>query len=323
MESSVLPRYFGYGEVLEYLGGQWHQLIHAVENSLASFSSGHVIQPVRTSVPLGKHEGFLFSMQAYDKKEEALASKLVTVYPRNKKIGLPSIQATVLHYDVTNGNLLAIMDGEVITCMRTAAASAVATKYLAPKDPKILAILGSGSQARSHYQALSHLFNFEKVHVWNIHQDSANNFVSEIQNGGQSAVSFASVEECVKDADVIVTVTMATSPILQKEWVKTGAHINAVGAPVPTWQELSCELMRSSVVYVDSKEGALVESGDIIISQAEIYAEIGEVVLGKKDAFRSETTVFKSLGMAVEDVAAAKLVYSQFLLKKGTSPGNR
>lgn len=321
MESRNPPLHFGHGEISEYLGGQWHQLIQAVENALASFSSGEVIQPVRTLVPMEEHEGLLFSMQAYNKKENALASKLVTVYPQNKKIGLPSIQATVLLYNVTNGNLLAIMDGEIITCMRTAAASAVATKYLAPKDPKILAILGSGKQARSHYQALSCLFNFEKVHVWNIHQDSANDFVAEIQNDGQNAVSFTSAKECVKDADVIVTVTMATSPILQKEWVKTGAHINAVGAPVPTWQELSCDLMRSSVVYVDSKEGALVESGDVIISQAEIYAEIGEVVLGKKEAFPGKTTVFKSLGMAVEDVAAAKLVYNQFLLKKGP-PGN-
>ncbi|XP_075544305.1 ketimine reductase mu-crystallin isoform X3 [Dermacentor variabilis] len=202
-----------------------------------------------------------------------------------------------------------VMDAIEITAYRTAAASAVATKYLATEGPKILAVLGSGTQARSHVRIMTTMFRFEQVRIWNHRESSAASLVQELAAHGISARYEASAEDAVRDADVVVTATSSPKPVLQAGWLKKGAHVNAVGAPRPDWQELSEELMRQAVVYVDSTEGARAESGDVIISGADIFAEIGEVVLGAKENRRSDTTVFKSLGMAMEDVLAADLVY--------------
>jgi len=221
----------------------------------------------------------------------------------------------VLLNDSTSGKLKAILDGDLITKMRTPAASLVATQYLATKE-EVLAILGSGAQARSHFQAFTNFYSFNEILIWNIRKESALKLAKEINDLGWNCKVCDTVEAAVKNADIIITATMATKPILKKEWVKDGAHINAIGAPVPEWQELESDLMLSSVVYVDSKEGALSESGDIIQSKAPIYAEIGEVILGLKEAFPQKTTIFKSLGMAAEDVAAAEIVYANYKAKK-------
>ncbi|XP_054720461.1 ketimine reductase mu-crystallin-like isoform X2 [Uloborus diversus] len=300
-ESGYQPIYLNKEKVLECLQDEWGHLIEETKRALKSYSAGKVEQPIR----------ILFAMPAYDSEKDALATKIVTVYPENKKFSIPAIQAVILLYDSENGNLKAILDGEVITKMRTAAASVVATMYLAPKSPRYLAILGAGAQARSHFQALSHVYSFKKIFIWNLNSESGMQLVGEIIKEGFSCELCSSVEDAVKEADIIVTVTMATKPILRKEWIKEGAHINAVGAPVPEWQELEKDLMLSSVVYVDSKEGALTESGDIIQSGASIYAEIGEVILGIKEAYPNKTTIFKSLGMAVEDVVTAEIVYEK------------
>lgn len=200
------------------------------------------------------------------------------------------------------------MDGEVITTMRTAAASAVASKYLANPKSKVLAILGSGHQARSHFDALACLYKFDEVRIWSRTSAKAEKLAQCI-----GATVYTTVEEAVLNADIICTVTFAMSPILKAEWVKPGAHINAVGACRPNWRELDETVMNNSIIYVDSRDAALEEAGDIIINkvQDKIYAEIGEVVNGTKEARWSQTTVFKSLGVAVEDVVAAKLVYEQ------------
>lgn len=195
------------------------------------------------------------------------------------------------------------MDGEVITTMRTAAVSAVATKYLAAGDASTLAVLGSGVQAHSHIQALSSIRSFKKINIWSRTKKNAEKLAGEV--GG---TAYDSVQEAVKDADVIVTVTSSSTPVLMKDWVKPGTHVNAVGACRPDWQEIDPDLMRSSVLYVDSREAAMKESGDVILSKADIFAELGEMVLGVKEAEVQKTTVFKSLGLAIEDVMSAKLV---------------
>jgi ornithine cyclodeaminase/alanine dehydrogenase-like protein (mu-crystallin family) len=197
--------------------------------------------------------------------------------------------------------------------MRTAAVSAAATKLLAPKDSKILAILGSGVQARSHFEALSLVRKFEEIRVWSQSKANAEKFAKEI--GARST----SAEEAVRGADVVVTVTSSQTPVLRGAWLKHGAHVNAVGACRPDWRELDDDAVRNNVVFVDSREAAMKESGDLILSGAKIYAELGEAFAGKIDPpspgsgvasnRASETTIFKSLGMAVEDVASALLVY--------------
>ncbi|KAH9508312.1 hypothetical protein Btru_050812 [Bulinus truncatus] len=185
-------------------------------------------------------------------------------------------------------------------------------EYLVSGEPNVLAVLGSGVQARSHYAALSHFFNFKQIRIWNHRYDGAVKLANEL---GPNCSACHDVCEAVKNADVIVTVTSSTLPILKYEWIKAGVHINAVGACRPDWSEIEPHLMRSAIVYVDSREGALKESGDIILSQANIYAEIGEVILGTKEALRKETTIFKSLGLAIEDAVAAKVVVDKLGLQ--------
>jgi ornithine cyclodeaminase/alanine dehydrogenase-like protein (mu-crystallin family) len=277
-------------------------LIPAMEKALIDLSAGKVTQPVRSviKVDVAAATGFLGLMPALT--PDGLGLKAVTFYPSNVERGIPTHMATIFLVDPQTGTPLAIMDGRLITEMRTAAVSAAATKLLAPPDAKILAILGSGVQAHSHVEALRLVRQFEEIRVWSPTSEHAERFAKEI---GATAMS---AEEAVRGADVIVTATNSKTPVLQGAWLKPGCHVNAIGACRPDWRELDDEAM-ANVVFVDSRKGAMKESGDVILSGAKIHAEIGEALAGKVPSRASETTIFKSLGMAVEDIAAALLVY--------------
>ena len=281
------------------------ELIPAMEKALIDFSAGRVTQPVRSIISIDPHGGFLGLMPALT--PDGLGLKAVTFYPSNAERGIPTHMATIFLIDPQTGTPLAIMDGRLITEMRTAAVSAAATKLLALPHAKILAILGSGVQARSHVEALRLVREFEEIRVWSPTLEHAHVFAQEI---GATAMS---AEEAVRDADVIVTVTSSKTPVLKGEWLKGGSHVNAIGACRPDWRELDDEAMKPSIVFVDSREGALKESGDVILSGAKIYAELGEALAARVRSRASETTIFKSLGMAVEDIAAAALVYDNYL----------
>ncbi len=282
------------------------ELIAAMEKALIDFSAGKVMQPVRTGIAIDPPGGFFFLMPAFS---EGLGVKIVTFYPPNAARGIPTHMATIFLVDPQTGVPLAVMDGRLITEMRTAAVSAAATKLLSAPDARVLAMLGSGIQAHSHNQALRLVRNFEEVRVWSRTPAHAHRFAAEI---GAKAMS---AEEAVCDADVVVTVTSAREPILKGSWLKPGCHVNAVGAPRPDWRELDDDVM-SHVLFVDSRAGALKEAGDVILSGAKIYAEIGEALAGKVSPRANEITVFKSLGMAVEDISAAMLVYRSVMQGK-------
>ena len=279
------------------------EVIPAMERALAAFSSGEVVQPTRVMVPVAEHQGFLGLMPAYT--GTALGTKLVAFYPRNTEV--PTHHATILLFKPETGEPLATMDGRLITEVRTAAVSAVATERLARPDASVLAIIGSGVQARSHLEALRLVRDFREVRVW-----SPRRAVAFAKEHGVRAT--ASAEEAVRGADVVVTATTSSTPVLSGRWVSPGVHINAVGAPRPDWRELDDEVLRRARIYVDSREAAMKESGDVIAA-GEILAEVGEVVSGVKPGRRSaeEITLFKSLGLAVEDVATAELVYRKAL----------
>ena len=266
---------------------------------MLDFSNAKVIQPVRSVIRVDPPGGFFGLMPAL---ADGLGIKIVTFYPTNVDRGLPTHMATIFLVDPQTGQPLAAMDGRLITEMRTAAVSAAATKLLASADARVLAILGSGVQARSHFEALSLVRHFEEVRVWSPTREHAERFASET---GAKAMS---AEKAVRDADVIVTVTSSRTPVLKGAWLKPGSHVNAVGACLPDWRELDDDAMRN-VVFVDSREGALKESGDVILSRAQIHGELGEALAGTVPSRANETTIFKSLGMAVEDIAAALLVY--------------
>jgi len=246
---------------------------------------------------------------------DGLGLKAVTFYPSNIERGIPTHMATIFLVDPQTGTPLAIMDGRLITEMRTAAVSAAATKLLASPDAKVLAILGSGVQARSHVEALRIVRAFEEIRVWSPTKEHADQFASEISATAMSA------EKAVRGADVVVTVTNSKEPVLQGSWLKPGCHVNAVGACRPDWRELDDEVM-ANVILVDSREAALKESGDVILSGAKIYAELGEALTGKITTRKNETTIFKSLGMAVEDITAATLIYRSAIQPDGAASVN-
>jgi ornithine cyclodeaminase/alanine dehydrogenase-like protein (mu-crystallin family) len=281
---------------------RWDVLIAAMEPALIAFSAGRVIQPVRNMLAIEEGRRYLGIMPAV--AEEAMGLKLVSFYPANAGTGVPTHLAMILLFSTDTGEPLAVMDGRLITEMRTAAVSAAVTRQLTSPEGRVLALLGSGVQASAHLAALSLVRGFDEVRVWSRTPEHARRFAEE--HGAQVAPD---AESAVRDADVIVTATDAREPILQGAWLKPGAHVNAVGAPRPTWRELDDDVMSSGVLVVDSREAVLQESGDVILSKAPIYAEVGEIFAGTKPKPPSGcTTVFKSVGIAVEDIAAAKLV---------------
>jgi thiomorpholine-carboxylate dehydrogenase len=274
-------------------------VIPAMAEALVTLSSGRAVQPVRVVVPVAEHRGFFGVMPAY--AGGALGAKLVTWYPNNE--GVPTHHAIVQLFRPETGEPLVTLDGTLITQMRTGAVSAVATDHLARKDASVLAIIGSGVQARSHLEALRLVRSFRDVRVWSPKNAAA--FAA--QHGVRAA---ASVEDAVRSADVIVVATMSRVPVVSGAWLSPGAHINAVGAVRPDWRELDDDAVTRARVFVESREAASRESGDVIASRG-IVAEIGEVVAGtaRGRESRDEITLFKSVGVAVEDVATANLVY--------------
>ncbi|XP_035001484.2 ketimine reductase mu-crystallin [Hippoglossus stenolepis] len=300
-------------EVREML--TYSALVPRLEEALGQFSrrdSAEVIQPVRTTVALQKHRGFLGLMPTYMEKVGVLSTKFVCFYNREAGSTLPATQATVVLLDPEYGNVKAVIDGEVITSMRTAAVSAISAKLLMRPEAEVLAILGTGIQALSHYNVFTEMFSFKEVRVWSHTEERAERFRDSVRGPVMLCVS---AEEAVRGADAIVTVTRSTEPVLFGQWVKPGAHVAAVGACRPDWRELDDVLMKEAVVYADSREGAMAESGDVILSGAEMFAELGDVINGTKPAHREKTTVFKSLGMGVEDAVSAKLVFDQWKAK--------
>lgn len=277
----------------------FESLIPAMERALVEFSAGRVTQPVRQIVPVVPHGGFMGLMPAI--YGDVMGAKLVNFFPANAERGLPTHLAIIALFRADTGEPLAIMDGRLITELRTAAVSAVATKLLSSPDAHSLAILGSGVQARAHFQALSLVRKFDHVRVWSRDPQHAEDLAREIGARATSA------EEAVQGADVVVTVTSSSEPVLHGAWLKSGCLVNAVGAVGPKRRELDSDAMRGAVI-VDSCDAAAQESGDILLAGAAIYAELGELLAGTKPLPQSEITVFKSLGLAVEDLAAAKLV---------------
>jgi thiomorpholine-carboxylate dehydrogenase len=270
-----------------------------MERALIDFSSGNVLQPVRSILPLEQYRGFFGIMPAVC--GDIMGAKLVTLFPDNGNIGLPTHQGIIVILRATTGEPLAVLDGRLITEMRTAAVTAVATKLLAAPDASVLAILGSGVQARAHWKALQLVLQFREVRIWSRNSNHAQALAEEIGGTAMSA------EHAVCGADVVVTVANVADPILFGRWLKPGALVNAVGAVGATRRELDDAAMQAAVV-ADSRQAAMVESGDILLSGATVYAELGEILAGTKPKPSAETIVFKSLGLAVEDLAAAKLV---------------
>lgn len=293
-------------------------LVQAMEDALARFSAGDVLQPVRTVLSVGPTKAYFGLMPAYMPEPARLGAKLVTVFSGNEARGLPSHLATILLLDPDTGALLAILDGRYITEARTAAVSAVSARHLARADAHTLAIIGSGVQARSHLEALAEVRPLDDIRVWSPRQASRDRFVTEMAAHTRGRLrATGDAAEALDGADIVVLVTSSMTPVFDDAWVAPGTHVISVGACRPDQREMDPQLVARARLYVDSRAAALVESGDVVLGIGEgrftdrhVLGELGEVVLGRVPGRQSghEVTVFKSLGMAVEDVVAADLV---------------
>jgi ornithine cyclodeaminase len=294
-------------------------LIETMETALARFSSTDVTQPLRTVIEVGLQKAFVGVMPASVNEPAMLGTKVVCVFGSNAAVGLPTHLATIVLLDPMTGELLSIMDGRFITEARTAAVSAVSVKHLARVESSRLAIIGSGVQARSHLEAIGIVRQIQEVRVWSRSPENRATFAREMRARTTATITIAaSAAAAVDGADVIVLATASREPVVESRWVGNGAHICAVGACRPDQREMDTGLVARGRVFVDSRAGALAEAGDIIlpikegaIADTHIAGELGDVILGKIAGRRSadELTIFKSLGMAVEDVAAAHLAH--------------
>jgi ornithine cyclodeaminase/alanine dehydrogenase-like protein (mu-crystallin family) len=286
----------------------YEDLIPAIRQALMDFSAGRVNQPLRTIVPA--QEGWFGVMPAV--YGSVMGAKMVTFYPGNAGLNKHTHMAMIQLYRADTGEPLATMDGRLITEMRTAAVSAVAIDHLAARDAKVLAILGSGVQARSHVRALAGIRSFTEVRVWSRSQEHAQQFAGEI------GARVTTAEQAVAGADVVLALTSSPAPIVKGEWLSPRAMVCAIGAATPDRRELDDQTMRGAVV-VESREAAEKEAGDIVLAGAKVTAEIGELLNGARMDRGDRPVVFKSVGIAIEDIAAAKLVYER-LQKPGICP---
>jgi len=286
-----------------------------MEEALASLARGEVILPLRPVIRIPDTPNAFAVMPAYSRGIPALGAKLISVFPDNHGTELDSHQGVVALFDAERGSLSAIIDAVSITAIRTAAVSALATRVLAREDTRRLAILGAGVQARTHIQAMLAVRPFETVSIWSRKAEHAETLARHCASDGRAVFQIAgSADDAVRDADVVCTVTASREPVLRGAALRPGAHVNAVGASLPTTRELDTAAVVASRIFVDRRESALNEAGDLLIPMKEgaldqnsIQAEIGEVLIGSKVGRTSATeiTLFKSLGLAVEDIASA------------------
>jgi ornithine cyclodeaminase/alanine dehydrogenase-like protein (mu-crystallin family) len=295
------------------------QCIELMEAALGSLARGEVTLPLRPVIRIPDGNAFAV-MPAYSRSLGAAGAKLISVFPANHGTGVDSHQGVVVLFDGANGSPLAMMDAASITAIRTAAVSGVATKLLTRKDSRTVAILGAGVQGRTHIDAMLAAHPFERVVIWSRSADHSRALASSAARDGVAMEVAAAAEQAVRAADVVCTVTASREPVLRGEWLRPGTHVNAVGASLPTARELDTEAVCRARIFVDRRESALNEAGDLLIPIQEgaitrdaIVAEIGELLTGaaKGRRGREEITLFKSLGLAVEDLACAHYLHDR------------
>jgi alanine dehydrogenase len=304
------------------------ETLEAVELAFKEGARGYAQMPPKVYLNYHGYKGDLRTMPAYLERLDISVVKVVSVYPENgKKFGLPTVMATILLTDPKNGQLLAVMGGGSITAMRTGAAGGIAAKYLAVKNPKTVSFIGAGFQARTQFSALLSVYpNLQEIKVWDIKLEAARAFAAEIacKTSMLHAVAVETPQATVADADIVVTTTPSTKPLIMNEWVQNGTHFNCIGADAPGKEELDPAILRRSKIVIDDWMQAS-HSGEInvpvsrgILFREDVWAELGEVVTGIKAGRSSENeiTVFDSTGLAIQDAATAELLYRKALEKK-------
>ena len=304
------------------------QAIAAMKDAFASLSNGTAVVPLRTRLPIPGHDALSLFMPAYMKSDsaEALAIKVVSLYPQNLERGLAYIQAAVLVLEADTGHAIALLEGSTLTAIRTGAGSGAAIDLLARTDSKVVAVFGAGVQGRTQLEAACAVRNIETVFIFNPTPGKARTFAEEMagQNFIPEDIRVANTPRAaIENADIICTATTSSKPVFDDNDIKPGTHISAVGAYTPLMQEVPVETVARARVVVDSYITVMEEAGDIVqaiqagaIRESDIHAEIGEIILGSKAGRESEDeiTFFKSVGNAVQDAAAAQLALQNALL---------
>jgi len=295
------------------------ECIGAMERALRALTLGRAVVPLRPVVRIpGDNSGALAAMPAYLEDPRSLGVKAISVFAGNEGTAHDSHQGAVLLFDPDHGALVAIMDAGAITAVRTAAVSAVATRLLARPDAGDLAMVGAGVQAHSHLEAMRAVRSVRRVRVWSRTAARATEFARQYDASDLTVIAVATPREAVEQADLVCTVTSAREPVLMGDWLAPGAHLNVVGASVAAAREVDTTAVLRSACFVDRRESALREAGDLVIpiregalDESHIRAELGEILEGTAEGRRTpqEITLFKSVGLAVEDLGAADIVY--------------
>jgi ornithine cyclodeaminase/alanine dehydrogenase-like protein (mu-crystallin family) len=299
------------------------ECIQVMEQAFRWLVDGETLQPLRQVTWLPDKNGLLALMPAYLAGIQAMGLKAISVFPGNHATPFDSHQGVVLLFETRNGQLLAILDATAITAIRTAAVSALATRLLARPEAAELAILGSGTQARTHLEAMRLARPIRRVRVWSRNPGHAARFAAqEVQRHGLPVEVVPLAQAAVDGADIICTTTSASEPVLLGEWLPLGCHLNAVGSSTPNARELDTPAVARARLFVDRRESALNEAGELLIAINDgalgadhILGELGDLLVGKVAGRRSanEITLFKSLGLAIEDLAAAHFIYQKAL----------
>jgi alanine dehydrogenase len=301
------------------------EVIQSVERAFKEKGNQKVQMPPKMYLNFDRYEGDLRTMPAYLETLDIAGVKIVNSHSRNREVGLPSVMAIIEIVDPKTGRPLAIMDGTNITSYRTGAASAVAAKYLARQDSKVLGIIGAGAQAYTQVEAISKVVHIEEIMIFDIVREASDRLARYITNRGISPkVSIRDeARNVVKEADILITLTPSKTPIVYANWLKKGVHINAMGADAPGKQELDPEILKKGKIIVDDTEQTL-HSGEVnvpiskgMLKKEDIYAELGEIIVGNKKGRtnESEITIFDSTGLAILDVAVGHLIYRKALVK--------
>lgn len=318
----------GHDEVSKFLS--MSECVSVMEEAFKALARGDALQPQRQVIWLPDKKGVLGVMSSYLGSPKAIGSKIIAVFPGNQNTRCESHQGAVLLFECDNGKLLAVIDATSITAIRTAAVSAAATKLLAREDATNLAILGSGTQAAMHLEAISVVRPIKRVRVWSRNAGRAKRFVErESERRNLPIEPVASAQDAVVGSHIICTTTGSTSPVLMGRWLEPGMHVNAVGASTPPFRELDSEAVARSRLFVDRRESAMNDAEDFraprregIVSDEHIRGELGELLLGKAQGrlTKNEITLFKSVGLAVEDLAAAHYTYRKTEAAKAGTP---
>lgn len=297
------------------------EALRIIKMAFRAHASGKTQMPAKIYLKLRQYNGDLRAMPAFLENNRACGIKWVSVFPDNRKYGLPTIQAIIILNDAKTGFPLAIMDGTYITRIRTGAAGGIAAKYLAKRDSRIIALVGCGIQAQAQLEAINQYFDISLVKVWGYQKHQAAGFIREMADFSSKMEISYNIKDCLKDADIVVTTTPSRKPIVFKNWLKEGAHINAIGADAKGKQELDPKILRKAKIVIDDWAQAPA-SGEInvpwakgLIGRKNIYATLGELILQRRKARAptKEITIFDSTGLAIQDISIAQFIYQKAL----------